>query len=76
MANQPDAARKAVTQQEAAESISAPAAPGPAVTSSPVLISVIVPVYNEEQSLPELVRRLGAIAASLGAAYQIGRAHV
>jgi glycosyltransferase involved in cell wall biosynthesis len=69
MTNEPDAARKAVAQQEATESVSASAVLGPAVTASPVLISVIVPVYNEEQSLPELVRRLGAVAASLGASY-------
>ena len=55
-------------------------------------LSIVVPVYNSEASLPELVARLGPVLAGTGAAFElilvddgshdgsgrvkIGRAHV
>ena len=34
-------------------------------------VSVVIPVYNEEQSLPELVRRTDAACRTLGLDYEI-----
>jgi glycosyltransferase involved in cell wall biosynthesis len=35
------------------------------------LITVVVPVYNEVEVLPEFQRRLGAVLASIGARYEV-----
>lgn len=35
------------------------------------LVSVVVPVYNEEKNLPELARRLAAVGPQLGADYEL-----
>jgi len=43
---------------------SAPAAPRP-------LISIVAPVYNESATLPEFVRRIGAVGDTLAARYAI-----
>ncbi|MFO0960761.1 MAG: glycosyltransferase family 2 protein [Isosphaeraceae bacterium] len=42
----------------------APDAPGPAADRS--MLSVVVPIYNEEQALPELERRLAPAVEGLG----------
>ena len=34
-------------------------------------VSIVIPVYNEEQSLPELLRRTEAACALLGHAFEI-----
>jgi undecaprenyl-phosphate 4-deoxy-4-formamido-L-arabinose transferase len=34
-------------------------------------VSIVIPVYNEEQSLPELLRRTEAACAQLTQAYEI-----
>jgi undecaprenyl-phosphate 4-deoxy-4-formamido-L-arabinose transferase len=35
------------------------------------LVSIVIPVYNEEENLPELVERLGRVATSLGRPVEI-----
>ena len=35
------------------------------------LVSVVIPVYNEEASLPELLRRTEAACLELGRAFEI-----
>lgn len=47
------------------EPVRIPPAPG-----SPAL-SVVVPCFNEEESLPELHRRLTAVCAGLGRTYEV-----
>src|SRR5438105_12082234 len=42
----------------------------PASTANPS-VSVVVPVYNSEASLPELVKRLKPVLASLTADYEL-----
>ncbi len=34
-------------------------------------VSVVIPVYNEQESLPELIRRTTAACESLGKEYEI-----
>ena len=34
-------------------------------------VSVVIPVYNEQESLPELIRRTAAACETLGKAYEI-----
>jgi undecaprenyl-phosphate 4-deoxy-4-formamido-L-arabinose transferase len=34
-------------------------------------VSVVIPVYNEQESLPELIRRTDAACATLGRQYEI-----
>ncbi|MGP0762050.1 glycosyltransferase, partial [Escherichia coli] len=34
-------------------------------------VSVVIPVYNEQDSLPELLRRTDAACATLGRQYEI-----
>ncbi|WP_251275917.1 glycosyltransferase, partial [Enterobacter hormaechei] len=34
-------------------------------------VSVVIPVYNEQESLPELIRRTTAACETLGKAYEI-----
>ncbi len=36
-------------------------------------VSVVIPVYNEQESLPELIRRTTAACESLGKEYEILR---
>jgi dolichol-phosphate mannosyltransferase len=41
------------------------AAPGPAGAATPATLDVVIPVYNEQEVLPELLRRLGAACGSV-----------
>ncbi len=49
---------------------SAGAEPGVATVSSPYL-SIVVPVFNEEENLPELLPRLEAAMAAIGRSYEV-----
>jgi undecaprenyl-phosphate 4-deoxy-4-formamido-L-arabinose transferase len=50
-----------------AETIALPARPAPA----PPYVSVVIPVYNEEANLPELLERIAATLASLGKPWEV-----
>src|SRR5579872_4970111 len=50
-----------------AETIALPARPAPATP----YISVVIPVYNEEANLPELLERIAATMATLGRPYEV-----
>lgn len=39
--------------------------------SLPIALSIVVPVYNESQTIPELVRRMAAAAASVTPDYEV-----
>jgi glycosyltransferase involved in cell wall biosynthesis len=49
----------------------APAAASPQTQAAPVALSVVVPVYNEVESVPLLYERLVAALEELGQAYEI-----
>lgn len=44
--------------------------PGPPASAEPQLVSVIAPVYNEEEALPELIDRLSRVADQLAPEYR------
>src|SRR5262249_35091495 len=46
-------------------------APVPAVTGGPLDLSVVIPVYNEEENLPLLWPELRAVLDGLGLAYEV-----